>query len=52
MCMSVLPAYMSASHACNALRAEEGVASPETDIIDGCEQPYGCWDFHLGPLEQ
>jgi hypothetical protein len=31
---------------------EEGIRSPEIGIADGCEQPQGCWELNLGPLEE
>jgi hypothetical protein len=30
----------------------EGVIFPGTGVIDSCEQPCGCWDLNLGPLEE
>jgi hypothetical protein len=29
----------------------EGIQSPETEVIDSCELPYGCWELNPGPLE-
>ncbi|KAL6044728.1 hypothetical protein STEG23_000925, partial [Scotinomys teguina] len=29
-----------------------GVGSLGTGVTDSCEQPLGCWDLNLGPLEE
>jgi hypothetical protein len=48
MCVSVLPACMSAPHVCLVpVRPEEGVRSLGTGVINGYEPPCGC----LGPLD-
>ena len=31
---------------------EEGIESPGTGVIDGCELPYGCWESNPGSLEE
>jgi hypothetical protein len=44
MCMDVFPPYVSVYHWCawNSRRSEEGILSPGTGVIDGCETPGGC----------
>ena len=29
----------------------EGVSSPGTEVMDGCEPPCGCWELNLVPLQ-
>lgn len=33
-------------------RAEEGIRSPGTVVIDSCEPPGGCWEANVGLLEE
>lgn len=33
-------------------RPEEGVGSPRTGVIDGCEPPNGYWVLNLDPLQK
>ena len=33
-------------------RSEEGVESPGTAFIDGCEPPYRLWELNSGPLQE
>ena len=33
-------------------RSEEGVGSPRTGVIDGCEPPNGYWVLNLDPLQE
>jgi hypothetical protein len=33
-------------------RPEEGIRSPETEVIDGCETAYGCWELNPSPPEE
>lgn len=35
-----------------AERPQRSFGFPETGVTDGCEQPWGCWEFNLGPLKQ
>jgi hypothetical protein len=54
--MGVLLACMSVHHVCAwcPQRAEEGVRSPETGVLDvscSCELTGGFWDLNLDPLE-
>lgn len=51
--MSVLFACMSVfcMHAWYLQRPEVGIGSG-TVVADDCEVPCGCWDLHLGPLEE
>ena len=46
MCMSVIPACMQCTQ-----RLEEGIISPRTGVIGGCELPCGCWELNLGPCK-
>lgn len=46
MCVCT-PQYMP-----GVLRPEEGMGSPETEVTDDCELPYGCWGLNLDPLEE
>jgi hypothetical protein len=54
MCTNVLPAYVYVYHmqARYPQKPEDGVESLGTRHMDGCEQPYGCLEFHLGPLQE
>jgi hypothetical protein len=33
-------------------RLEEGAKYPGMRVTDVCEQPCGCWESNLGPLEE
>ena len=47
------PACMSVYHIpaqCPG-RPEEGIRSPGTGAVDGCELPCGCWELNVGPLQ-
>ena len=52
--MSVLPACMYVYHmyAWCQWRPEEGIGSPGTGVLDGCEALYECWDPNPGPLKE
>lgn len=47
-CMCVCMHHM---HVCFLRRPEEGVRSPETGVIDGCEPSCRCWESNSDPLE-
>lgn len=50
MCMSRLPARMSAHHACAVQRGQKMLAFPGTAVVDGCELLCGCENLNLGSL--
>ena len=54
MYMSVLSGCMYVHHMCAwcLRRPEEGVGSPGTGAMDGCELPCGCWELNRGPLQE
>ena len=54
MCISVLPNYVYTNHirAWCLQRSEEGVGSPRTGVIDGCEPPCRCQELNSGLLEE
>jgi hypothetical protein len=48
---SVFPICINEHYVCLIpLRSEEGIGSPGTGVIDGCESPCGCWELSLEPL--
>jgi hypothetical protein len=46
-----LPEFLWA-HQCPLFlwKTEDGFISPRMEIIDGCEQPYECWELNQGHL--
>jgi hypothetical protein len=48
MCMSVLPTCMYTV----GVAEVEGIRSPETGVIDGCEQHCGCWESNTSPWRE
>lgn len=53
MCMVVLSACISVHHVHAVLEdLEEGVGHPGNGVTNGREQPYGCWELNLAPLEE
>lgn len=48
--MGLLPSCMPLHfmHVWYLWKPEKGIV---TEITDGCEAPYGCWDLNEGPLE-
>lgn len=50
MCVSVFACmYVNASYV--HLKSEEGIRSPKTGVMDGCELPCGFWELNPGPLQ-
>ena len=49
-----LPAcvFVQRMYAWYSWRPEEGIRSPETEVIDGCETAYGCWELNPSPPEE
>ena len=47
--MGMLPAYMSVP---GALRPEKEGWIPGSRVTDGGEQPCGCYEPNLGPLQE
>jgi hypothetical protein len=41
--------YFMCVHCCCLQTHQKRVSDP---ITDGCELPYGCWEFNSGPLEE
>lgn len=33
-------------------KPEEGIGSPETEVMVGCELPCAFWELNLAPLEE
>jgi hypothetical protein len=54
MCTGVLPSRKPVYHMNTwcLLRPEENVGASETEVIDDCELPCGCWELNLGLLEE
>lgn len=44
MCSTCMPG------ACKGKKKSTG--SPGTEVMDGCETPYGCWELNLSSLQQ
>lgn len=54
MCMMVLAACVCVYHVCvwYLCRSEEGVGSPRTGVMGGCEPSCGVWGWNPDPLKE
>lgn len=48
--MSALPAYFSIYYV--HARCQREVRRGANGITDGCDLPYGCWEWNLGSLQE
>lgn len=52
--MNILPVCMYVCHmyGWGPRRSEEGIRSPRTGLMNGCELSCGCCELNMGPLEE